>query len=192
MKEKLCAALVGALIVMLLTVPRPAAAHGEEPRLEVTPEALNPGMVLQVRGVGFDFEQQVTLVLTGGGGGIPLDTVTADTEGVFIQLVTIPADLADGSYVIHATTDDHEVDSPTFVVRGPAVAEGEAATAREEDDPLLAAMPTYAPGVSVTPMPKQAADVEPEPEELIIFTVIGALAGAGVLMVLALRRRQAK
>ena len=76
------------LSIFVLSLARPAFAHGDEPRLEISSDRLNPGGVIDVRGVDFEFEEVVTLALIGAEVEIPFGEVRADTEGIFLQIVT--------------------------------------------------------------------------------------------------------
>jgi len=130
------------LIVLFISIiiAQPVLAHGDEPRLEVTPERLNPGAVLEVRGVSFEFEVEVTLTLVASEFELPLGTIVADADGVFTQNIILPSDLKQGVYTLRAATDDHEIISPQFTVWGSAITDG--GDQRTEEDPLLAPMPT--------------------------------------------------
>ena len=174
------------IILLAFLLVRPVSAHGDDPRIEINTDRLNPGSVLDIRGVDFEFEEIVTLSLIGTQTEIPFGTVLADVEGVFLLTITLPVDLAEGTYVIRATTDDHVAESPQIVVSGAAVVEGGGHGERDEDDALLAPMPTYAPDVSSTPIP-QAAAVESEPIQSSSSNplLLGAIAGIGVILVLA-------
>ena len=105
------------LLVFLCYVD-PASAHGEEPRLEISPETLNPGSTLDIRGVGFELETEIALAIAGLSGDLPVGTVTADVEGGFLMAIDLPSDLAEGTYSIRATSSDHVVTSAPFRVRG--------------------------------------------------------------------------
>lgn len=140
-------------IIFLLALPgvRLAHAHGEEPRLEVSPERLNPGGVVDVRGAGFEPEERIALTLMGAGFELAVGEMNADQEGIFLQIVSLPEDLAQGAYYFRAVTDDHEIFSPAMTVFGQAVLEGEGGQGqRDEEDLLLAPMPTSAPAAVPT------------------------------------------
>ena len=138
----------GILIILFSFFIVPVAlAHGDEPRLEISVEKLNPGGVIEVRGVDFELEELVALDLIGSDFELPLGEVTADVEGVFVQIVTLPMDLQEGTYNFRATTDDHDILSPSFLVWGMAVLEVEEEGQREEEDGLFAPMPTFSAGV---------------------------------------------
>jgi hypothetical protein len=143
---------------------RPAFAHGDEPRLEINLERINPGGTLDVRGVEFDYEQSVTLYLERTGIVVQLGEVVTDPEGVFIHTVVLPADLPEGIYNIRALTTHHDVLSPALTVQGPAILnEGGGQGERDEEDGLLAPMPTFAPAVApggVSQSPAQSTSQE--------------------------------
>lgn len=135
------------LLVSLFVVPR-ASAHGRTPRLEISAERMNPGGVLDIRGVEFDYEELVTLYMERQGIVVSLGEVNADLEGIFIHTIVLPSDLPAGEYTIRGVTEHHDVLSPIFSVQGAAISnEGGGQGQRDDDDGLLAPMPTYAPGV---------------------------------------------
>lgn len=138
-----------AIIVTLgLSIVSPVSAHGRTPRLEISIERINPGGVVDIRGVEFDYEEVVTLYLERQGIVIQLGQIVADLEGIFVHTFVLPADLPAGTYTIRGVTDHHDVLSPALTVDGPAIqSEGGGQGGRDEDDGLLAPMPTYAPGV---------------------------------------------
>lgn len=124
-------------------------AHAGEPRLEISVELINPGGVVDVRGVDFEREEAVTLMLVNAQTAISLGEIIADVEGVFLQTIVLPVELAEGTYNFLAITDDHNITSPDFTVQGsPILAEGQGEEERrDEEEPLLAPVPTYPPGV---------------------------------------------
>ena len=183
------AGLVG-FIVALWSVT-PVLSHGDEPRVEISSDRITPGGVIEVRGVDFEREELVTLMLVNQSTTIPFGEVTADTEGIFLQVVTIPVDLSEGTYNFLAITDDHNVTSPDLAVQGPPIlAEGEGGQGpRDEDDGLLAPMPTYPPGFvpgGVSPATVASAAQEqpasnPNPAGfLLIAGVVGILLAFGM------------
>jgi hypothetical protein len=183
------------VILLAFLVVQPAFAHGDEPRLEISPEKLSPSAVLDIRGVDFEFEEQIALTLYGEQAEIPFGTVLADVEGVFMLTITLPFDLPEGTYVLRATTDDHTVESPQITVSGAAIMEGGGQGERDEDDALLAPMPTYAPGVSSTPMPQAevVASTESAPTRNSSNTImLWGIAGVGILLVFAYIRIKRK
>ena len=192
--------LVSFVIVLLLSlsvVPR-ASAHGRTPRLEISAERMNPGGILDIRGVEFDYEELVTLYLERQGIVVSLGEINADLEGIFVHTIVLPADLPTGEYTIRGVTDHHDVLSPIFNVQGPAISgEGGGQGEREEDDGLLAPMPTYAPGVvpggvaqpALQPAFQQPPDSRREPLLLVLlgFLAVGILIAAARLRLVAKR-----
>ncbi len=183
--------LITAVFILALSAAHPVQAHGGEPRLEISAERLNPGGVVDVRGVDFEPEELITLALIGPEFELPLGQIIADTEGIFLQVISLPVDLPEGAYNFRAITDDHEIISPMLIVFGSAILEGGDEGQREEDDGLLAPMPTFAPGV--VPEGVSQAAAQPAPREASIsnrnstvFVVLGLLM-MGILVALGLR-----
>ena len=183
----------GALIMIFAFFIVPAvSAHGGQPRLEISVERINPGGVVDVRGVDFEFEEQVTLALVGTEIEIPLGEITADTDGIFLQIVTLPIDLKEGAYHFQAITDDHEVLSPSFIVQGSAISgeEGGGQGLRDEEDSLLAPMPTPGPAASPTPVPSTPVESMPVFNWKPITLVLGLLLLIGAAVALSFKSRR--
>lgn len=181
--------LVSFVIVLLLSlfvVPR-ASAHGRTPRLEISSERMNPGGVLDIRGVEFDYEELVTLYMERQGIVVSLGEVHADLEGIFVHTIVLPADLPAGEYTIRGVTEHHDVLSPVFSVQGPAVpGQGGGQGERDEDDGLLAPMPTYAPGVVPGGVIQPTRVSEHIPEQTPVSRIGPMLVlGLSILLVLA-------
>jgi hypothetical protein len=161
MRKSHSTAVVIIIWLFIFVLAHPVSAHGDEPRLEISLERVSPGGVVDVRGVDFEPEEVISLSLVGEASEFALGDVVADPEGIFLQIVALPDDLASGAYHFSAVTDDHEITSPTLTVFGDGLA-GEAEPVRDEDDPLLAPMPTYAPGVVPGGVSQPAASPENE------------------------------
>lgn len=151
------------IVILVISGSFDVFAHGDEPRLEISVERVSPGGIVDLRGVDFERDEVVTLMLVNPQTALPLGEIVADSEGVFLLTVTLPADLAEGTYHFLAITDDHNIASPDLIVQGPAIVgeEGGGQGGIDEDDPLLAPMPTFAPGVvpgGVVPTPNRTAD----------------------------------
>ena len=168
----------------------PVLAHGDEPRLEISSDRMNPGGVIEVRGVDFEFEEVVALALIGPELEIAVGEIAADTEGVFLHIATLPVDLKEGAYYFRAITDDHEILSPVLLVQGPAIMneEGGGQGQRDEDDGLLAPMPTFAPGVSPTQPAQSASPTAPVSNGNQKIITISILVVVGIFMVFGFRR----
>ena len=181
--------LIAIAIVLAFTFVHPTLAHTGRPRLEISVERMNPGGVLDVRGVEFDYEQSVTLYLERKGIVVPLGEVVTDLEGVFIYVAILPVDLPQGVYNIRAVTGHHDVLSPALTVQGsPILGEGGGQGERDEDDGLLAPMPTFAPGVSSTPLPQTTALEPPVSKGSSTILIYSILLGMGIVALLGIRR----
>ena len=123
---------------------------------------MSPGETLQIRGVDFEYDQEAALALIGSQVDIPMGTVIADPEGVFIQNVSLPTDLAPGNYAVRARTYDHVVISPLITVWGAAITNEQETGVREQSDLQLGPVPTLAdaPVVATAAAPVAAAPVE--------------------------------
>ena len=190
---------VAALIISLCSV-QPAFAHATEPRLEINIDRIIPGGVIDVRGVAFDYEEIVTLTLLGAQSEFPLGEVVADTEGIFLQTVTLPSDLAEGIYYFRGVTTHHYTLSPALTVQGNAIpAEGEEEERWEEEEYLPYAIPTFPPGVVpgvvtasapiATAVPVQAPSVSSGLSTNILILI--GLMVLVVLVVIALGKKRA-
>jgi len=165
----------------------PALAHGGEPRLEISVERINPGGVMEVRGVDFDYDEPVVLSLMRSEIQIPLVEVTADGEGVFTQIIVLPADLPTGEYNFRARSDHHMVMSPTIIVWGVAVQDQEDSAIRDQSDVQLGPLPTFAPGVTSTPLPQTAALETSASQGSSTTLIYSILAGVVILALLSIR-----
>jgi hypothetical protein len=181
------------LFIFALGVAQPVQAHGRQPRLEINVDHINPGEVVDVRGVEFGYDDLVTLALIGTEGEIVLGEMTANEEGEFMYITVLPADLAEGVYYFRGTTIHHWVRSPPLTVWGTAIEEGGGQGPRDEDDGLLAPMPTFAPFVTPGGGSQPAAQPNPVPATvsnrnfagfiLMILFVVGVLAVSGLRFV---------
>ena len=164
-----------------------ALAHGKQPRVEINLERINPGGVLDVRGVEFDYEQSVTLYLQRKGIVVQLGEVVTDLEGIFVHSVVLPVDLPEGVYNVRAVTSHHVVLSPVLTVQGfPILEEGGGQGERDEDDSLLAPMPTFAAGALSTPLPQTTALEPPASKGCSNILIYSILVGVGILALLGI------
>ena len=182
---------VSTVIVILLSlfVASPARAHSTVPRVEISIERLHPGEVVDVRGVSFGMDDSVTLTLIGSGVDVSFGEIIASGEGEFTYIAVLPSALAEGTYYFRAVTSHHYVLSPPLTVWGIAYEEGGGQGDRDEDDGLLAPMPTFAPAVATAPI--AAVPVEATPtfdwKPTILISVVLAL--AGILVVFGIKRK---
>jgi hypothetical protein len=177
------------IFVFLFAFPLawPAYAHGGEPRLEISVERINPGGVMEVRGVDFDYDESVILSLIRSEIQIPLVEVTADGEGVFTQIIVLPADLPAGEYNFRAKSDHHLVTSPMITVWGAAVEDQEDNAIRDQSDVQLGAVPTFAPGILSTPVPQTNVIETPVSKGNSNLIIYSFLVGVGMIALIGLR-----
>jgi hypothetical protein len=193
MRYRILVSLVIIFILSLCTFTV-VSAHGRTPRLEISAERMNPGGVLDIRGVEFDYEELVTLYLERQGIVVSLGEINANLEGIFIHTIVLPADLPGGDYTIRGVTEHHDVLSPMFTVQGPAISgEGGGQGERDDADGLLAPMPTYAPStvpVGVAqPAAQQASPEMPVSRRNTLLLVL--LVSVVVMILVAARWRPA-
>lgn len=143
--------LAGVLLALSFCAAPDVSAHSTQPRVEISKERLTPGEVIDVRGVSFDMDETVTLTLLRSGVEIPMGEVLSDGEGEFLQILVLPANLVEGTYYFRAATIHHWVISPPLTVWGTAAVEGGGQGLRDEDDGLLAPMPT---ALAAAPLPQ--------------------------------------
>jgi len=179
---------LGILFLFILCAV-PVSAHGGEPRLEISAERLSPGETLQIRGVDFEYDQEVTIELIGNQVEIPMGTVVADVEGIFSQNLVLPADLAAGSYAIRARSYDHLVISPLFTVWGTAIMNQEDTGIREQSDVQLGPIPTLAYGVPTLVPQVQVEEAAPVPDRKTNILILALLLSILVVVIVGLRRR---
>ncbi|MEO7837833.1 MAG: hypothetical protein ABIU06_00595 [Anaerolineales bacterium] len=183
---------IAIVIVLTLAFVHPTLAHGDEPRLEISSDRMNPGGIVDVRGVSFGMEEAVTLTLISSSAEVPLGEILSDAEGEFLHIAVLPVELAEGTYYFRGVTSHHFVLSPPLTVWGVAIVEGGGQGERDEDDGLLAPMPTLAPGAAATLQP--SLQTEPTPASVsnrnipapIVLAVLGIVI---VALLFALKRK---
>jgi hypothetical protein len=184
MRHRTIWSVVAALLLALLAVP--ALAHDGPSRLELGTTAISPGAALEVRGVNIAEEAPVSVALIGPNGAIDLGVVVGDEHGDFTHAFALPADLAAGAYTVRAFGTNRVIVTAPLTIVGAAMAEE--GGQRDEDEPLLAALPrlqipTAAPAPQVAlPTATPAASVWP---------MIGIAVVLGALGVAVARRRGA-
>lgn len=132
-----------------------ASAHVGQPRLEISLERANPGGVVDLRGVEFQYEEVVALTLIGADVNVVVGEIIANVEGEFAYVVVLPTDLAEGTYFFKGTSGHHEITSSGLLVTGPALASGDGGGPRSQEDGLLAPIATVAAGVTAPLNPPQ-------------------------------------
>jgi hypothetical protein len=183
------------IFVLLFAVlfVQPVFAHGDEPRLEISVERLNPGGTVEVRGVDFDPEEVLVLSLMSSSIQISLDEVTTDVEGVFTQIIVLPSDLPTGEYNFRARSEHHLVRSPTIAVWGAAVENQENNSVQDQSDMQFGPIPTLASSVSSTPLPQATALPQAPASKgssaILIYLIVAAVAIVTLLGIRILNKR---
>ena len=176
------------VLALAFSLTTRALAHGGEPRIEINADRLNPGGTLDVRGVDFSPEEEVALSLIGTDYEMALGVVTTDVEGIFLHVLVLPVDLAEGIYHLRAVVSDHIVLSPPITIWGtPTSTGGGDGNPREDEDGLLAPMPTFPP--ATVPAPDSSAE-KPSAAGLpmsLVATPVVALIVLGVAVLLGRR-----
>ena len=188
------------VFIFTLCCVKPVFAHGGEPRLEISAERLSHGDTLQLRGVDFESEEEVAVVLVDSTSHvliISLGTIVADAEGGFTQNVVFPADLPENVYAIRATTYDHVIFSPAFTVWGTAIEDQESNVIVDQSDVQFGPVPTFAATVIPKDTLSQQPTVQPsqpssqsaiETGGISTLPLVMVLLGAGILVVLGARK----
>jgi len=175
------------LIILMFFLPfcfaQTAFAHGDEPRLEISVERINPGGLIEVRGVGFDYDMQVSLSLISSTAQFSLNEVTTDEEGIFTQNVVLPAELPAGNYNFLARTEHHTVTSPMVTVWGTAVENHEDNGIQDQSDVQFDPIPTLAAGVP-TPMLSSPYSQSSNPPEKTSLPLAWIALGVGIILIL--------
>ncbi len=175
------------IFIFALCFVQPAFAHGGEPRLEISVEQINPGGLVEVRGVDFDYEELVVLSLMRSSIQIPLSEVTTNVEGTFTQIVGLPADLPIGEYNFQARSDHHLVTSPTIIVWGVAVENQEDNSIRDQSDVQFGPLPTLVPVIPSTPPPQRTALKTPASKPNSTTLIYSIVVGVGIISLLGIR-----
>lgn len=133
--------LIAALLIASLGWPAAVTAHDGRTRLVVERGSVNPGGTIVVRGEDFDADDVVKVALVGGS-SLDLGDVMTDAEGHFEIGIVVPTDMAAGVYSLTAVVRGGPGATIEISVQGaPVVGEEGGQGGRDEDDPLLVALP---------------------------------------------------
>jgi len=186
--------LVGCLSVVaawLLTAGA-VAGHGGTPEIELDPDTVAAGRMVEVAGENFEDIESIGLFLVGSGSRVSLGSVAVGGDGHLKVEVGIPAETAAGPYVIEADSPDGPLASAPLTIT---------ATASPSPEPLPSASPSDvaspAPTASASPdpVPSPAPSASPSEEPTggrdggTILAVIAIAVVAGVAGGIVLARR---
>ena len=185
----LCSVII-VLLFCLFIVPT-ASAHSTVPRVEISTERLHPGEVIDVRGLSFGMDDSVTLTLIGSGVDVSFGEIIASGEGEFTYIAVLPSDLVEGTYYFRAVTSHHYVLSPPLTVWGTAFIDGGGQGPRDEDDGLLAPMPTFPPAVMTAPV-AQVPEATPASNWNAIILALAALIVIGIAIGYSIKHKSSQ
>ncbi|HET7704338.1 MAG TPA: hypothetical protein VFK35_13135 [Candidatus Limnocylindrales bacterium] len=118
-------------------------AHDGSARMLLAPDRVPPGGVVEVRGEDLGADTGISLRLAGPAGGVELGSTVTDGEGHFVIAVALPTELPPATYRVQATESDGDAPlDAILIVEGAAVTEGGQPGEKDEDDPLLIALPS--------------------------------------------------
>lgn len=139
-----------------------ARAHDGPPRVELGADRVPPGANLVVRGVNLVPDTFIEVELISVEAHYTLGAAQGDEHGDFTQGFIVPAEAVAGDYLVQVSVEHYDLASTPLVLAGAAVIEAEGEAQRDEDEPLLAPMPTFAPGIvpGAAPAITQAAPTE--------------------------------
>jgi hypothetical protein len=114
-------------LMALLAAPVAASASSGLPAtLTMYPEAAGPGATVELVGLDFPAAQSVAVELAAAGSTAPMLTATTEDGGYFRAVLTLPSDLAPGSWELRAAAADGSAAAHAFVAV-PAAADAAAA-----------------------------------------------------------------
>lgn len=186
--------LVVVLIVILVILQTFSVfAHGGEARIELNVTQASPGATIDVRGTGFEPLEIVFFALVNSGIRVQIGELEADVNGDFASGLLLPFDLEYGEYELHAADADHSASVPLSIV--PDRSGEEDGGPRDQEEPLLGPVPTYAPGVVPGEMPQltiqpATTTTESASRQSPIAMIVIILLIVGVMVVFGLRVMQ--
>jgi hypothetical protein len=125
-----------AFVALLIAPFAVAASSGLPPTITIEPSEADPGAAIEVIGLDFPGRAVVELELGSSAGPMALGAATTDESGYFREAVTLPAELAPGTWEVRAVAPDGSAASGTFragtmaapEAPAPAIAENETVT----------------------------------------------------------------
>ncbi len=184
-----------ALCLLIALTSAAALAHDGPPRLELNTDRIPPGATLEVRGVNLASDESINLTLIGNGSEFPLGVAMTDAHGDFTQAFALPTELTEGAYIVRASKATGPVAEAPLTVFGPAVSAEDEGGQREEEDGLLAPMPTVIkarvsnsePQPSISTADAMTTSKEDAPLAALPVVLLGAIT-AGVAIVIRRQR----
>ena len=116
----------------------------------------SPGATIEITGTHFEPDVAVTFVLFQKGNQAELGNFIADDHGDFETSVLLPYDLPFGEYEFRGVDEKGDFAAVPLTIVPDPIGE-EAGQSREDEDGLLAPMPTFEPGVAPGSVSQPAA-----------------------------------
>jgi hypothetical protein len=157
------------LLILSAAASAAAAGSGLPPTVSINPAEPAPGTQVQVTGLDFPPSSPIELRLVTDAGVTTLGTVTTTDNGMFAQVVSLPATVVPGYWEMRASGPDRAVAVRLFV---PSAAPAGAAPAPDAET-TTATVPGVAPGLAGTPVPQESPLL---PNDLIVVVVLLGLA----------------
>jgi len=172
------------IIAQLLIVSPAFAQEGETPQITLSVYEASPGATIEVTGGHFEPDVLISFILIQNGSQLPVGTAAADWEEHFTVSLLLPPSLQLGQYEFQALDEKNRsafalitiIPDPNVIGSDPS---------RDEDDNLLAPMPTFVPGV-VPGEPIQSTDPQSAPSTQTAASSSILWVGLGLFVVLSL------
>jgi len=167
--------------------------HGGTPVLELDPEKVVGGGVVEVAGENFEDFDTVELFLVGAGSRVGLRTVEVRSDGHFTAEALIPAGTTPGPYVVEAGGPAGPLASgPLIVIAPPSPSLDPSSSAARSASPDASTSPAASPP-PLSPEPSAEADLGTEPtgetDSAMMAAVVAIAVVAGVAGGIVLARR---
>ena len=166
-------------IAWLLAFAGAASAHGGVPTLQLQVDRINPGGSVELRGDMTGDEPVDVSLRAGDGSTLALGQIETDWEGHFVTAVTIPADVAAGTYIVRVASPFEEA-TTRLVVAGPPLLPDAEGQPLGRDEALAGPVA----GASA-PAGQSATQWTPPPGADSSVRVIGAVVVVALVLVLA-------
>jgi hypothetical protein len=171
-------AVLAAMAWLLLVAS--VSAHGGVPTLQLNTDRINPGGTVELRG-DMTGDEPVELSLQAADGStLALGSIETDWEGHFVAALTMPIDVAAGTYVVQVKSPFEEATTKVVVAGPPLAQEGEGQPLGRDE--ALAGQPI---AVASAAAGQPAAQWIPPPGADSSIRVIGAVIVVALVLVVA-------
>lgn len=162
------------------------AAHDAEESLTIDPAVARPGETITVTVQGLEPGASCAFLLVSNGDAVPLGSTPANAEGDLTIPIMLPVELSAGAYRLEVRSGDVTL-SAGLVIDGPPILPEEDDGERDEEDPLLAPLPSgWGRGITGAGPPAPSGGPVPESGAAAPGTASGWLPWAALAIGLAL------